>query len=325
MGTGPAGHDDEPVELVEPAHLRGIAGHDVDLAVGVVGAVCRDDEPVGDEPHGRADRGDIRAEPRRQFAIDLDPPLDARHRPAVADLDQAGLPFEGGAGRRRGRRQPFRIAARELELHGLAHGRAGARGAHLHPDAREVAHALAQLGDDLARRAPAAPVGEFEKEDADHVLVDLFAPAPIERRARVDPFDPRGPEDARLHLADETVALEDREIAARVHHDLRPVGFDLGKELDPAAEARVGPPARDENERGEPDESERSGEREAHQPHVEPDHAAHAVEVSALGGGDVALGGEIFSGRSAEKRADHGHEDERHEKRGAEGGDERDR
>ena len=146
--------DHQPVDLAQVARGQRIAGDDVDLVVGVVGAVGRDLQAVGDQPDGGADGGDVGAVAGRRLAVDRELPLDAGHRAAVGDVLQARQPVEEAAHllHDRVRACPGRCAAISSWT-GLPTGgpALGTRG--LDQDAGEIGGAAADLGHDLAGRS----------------------------------------------------------------------------------------------------------------------------------------------------------------------------
>ena len=176
------GVDHQPVELGQVPRGQRVAGDDVDLVVGVVGAVGRDLDAVGDQADGRADRRDVGAVAGRGLAIDRELPFDAGHRPAVGDVLEAGQAVEEAAHRGDHRRQLLGLAGRDLDLHRLADRRAGVRHPRLDPDAGDVAGAPPHLGHDLFAGRPRLPVGELEHDHAHDILVDVVAAFPADAR-----------------------------------------------------------------------------------------------------------------------------------------------
>jgi hypothetical protein len=76
------------VERVNAARGRGIAHADVDLLRRIVGTVLADENAVGDELHGRADRLCIGAEAVGDVAVDVEVPFDAGQRTRVFKIAQ---------------------------------------------------------------------------------------------------------------------------------------------------------------------------------------------------------------------------------------------
>ena len=304
---------------------QGVAGDDVDLVIGVVGAVGRDLDAVGDQADGRAHRHDVGAVAGRGLAIDRELPFDAGHRPAVGDVLQAGQAVEELAHRGDHGRQLLGLAGRDLDLHRLADRRAGVRHPRLDPDAGDVAGTPPHLGHDLFAGQPCLPIGELEHDHAHDILVDVVAAFPADRTAGVDVLDPGQAQDAALDLAHDLVALQDRLVAASMDHDLRLLGLDLREELDPAAERGVGPPAAHDQADARHRHQQRPTDEHGEQPDIGADPPPHVGEVAVLGGGQAVARRIVLGAGAAEHGAQYRHEHHGHDQRGQERGHQRDR
>ena len=231
--------DAQLVELPEVPFGEAVAHADVDLLVAVVGPVVAEQHAIGHQLDLRADRGDVGAEAAGLLAVDHDAPFDARHRPAVAHVLEAGQPAKEAPDLVHDRLERLGVGGGDLELHRLAHRRPCLGLPLLDPDAGEVRGARADLGQDLRRRPARAPVGELQQDDADHVLVDVLAPE-VNAAAGVDRLQPVDRQQPLLDLGHQTIPLDRRQIAAGVDLDLRLLRLDLREEADAGADAGVG-------------------------------------------------------------------------------------
>ena len=204
----------------------GIARPDLDLLVGVVGPVFAHLDAVGHELDRGADLGKIGAENRRLRPVDGDLPLDARHGPAVLDIDEAIDLAHCLEDQHQRRLEPRRIVRTEYDLHRLADRRTGVGRAGLDQDAGELGGPLADFREDFRRRGARLPVGELELVDADNVLCQLlaqpFAACPGNKPIRF----PRCPGSA-ARPGDQRVFFPDRQVASGVHLHLRFFGLHI--------------------------------------------------------------------------------------------------
>ena len=83
------GRDAQLVEALQVALVKREAQPDIEFFVGIIGTVFGKLDPVGDHLDGIAQQGDIGAVAGGLFTIDMQPPFDARQRPAVFDIDKA--------------------------------------------------------------------------------------------------------------------------------------------------------------------------------------------------------------------------------------------
>jgi hypothetical protein len=94
-------------------------------------------------------------------------------------------------------------------------------------------------------------MSELELDHPDGIFGELAHAARLLADAGVDGLEPIELDHAALDLADETVLLLERKIAACMHDNLAVIGLHAGEELDPAAELAVGELHHDEKDRRE--------------------------------------------------------------------------
>jgi hypothetical protein len=258
------------VDLIEAAPLRREPHQDVDRLVAVHRPVFRGLEPIGDELDGAADRADAGVVFGRLGFVELDAPVDAGERLAVVEIANVAVAGEDRRDFLRRCRQHGRIDRTELHLDGLAGGRARARRRHLDENAGDVRRFRANGIHDLVRRRPAAPMRELELDHPDGIFGELAHAARLLADAGVDGLEPIELEHAALDLADETVLLLERKVAARMHDYLAVIGLHAGEELDSAAELAVGELHHDEKDRGERQGRSGMTQRKANRAHVGP-------------------------------------------------------
>ena len=121
----------------------------------------------------------------------------------------------------------------------------------------------------MSRRA-AAPIGEFELDDADGVLGKLAQAARLLADARVHGLEAVEGEHPLLDSAEHPVLLVERNIAAGVHDHLAEIGLDIGKELDAAAELAIGRLHRNQQEGRERECRAGMAQRQPHRAHIGP-------------------------------------------------------
>ena len=85
------GRDAQGVERVNAAIFGRIAHPDVDFVVGVIGSVFADQNAIGHKLHRGADGLRVGVEPARQFAVDVEVPLDAGQRAGIFHVAQLRL------------------------------------------------------------------------------------------------------------------------------------------------------------------------------------------------------------------------------------------
>ena len=141
--------------------------------------------------------------------------------------------------------------------------------------------ALAHLAKDPRRRRAGLPVGEFQQQDADHVVVDPLA-LKRDAAAGIDRIDPRDRQDLPLDLLDQQIGIDRREVAAGMDLDLRDVGLDFRKELDPMAVGAVGHRGPHGDGQGADQHQQRMPQQPVQQPDVATGQAAQSRKVAAL-------------------------------------------
>ena len=218
--------DPQTVECQDAPLLWRKAQADVDVVIGIVGPVAPDKRTVCYELDEAADGGDVCAETPRLLAIDLEPPFDAGHGAGVVDVDEAGHAFHLRAQALHRVLDGGRVVPDHPHLHRLAlHGAALL----LHEfgaDAGKPLEPLADLRLDLRGRPALAPVGQQQRDAPDGVL----RPPRAGSDAGVDVVHPVDALKPAFHLAHEAVHLGDREIAAGMHIDPRPVRLAVREE-----------------------------------------------------------------------------------------------
>ena len=111
---------------------------------------------------------------------------------------------------------------------------------------------------------------ELELDNPDGIFSELAHAARLLADAGIDGLEPIELEHAALDLADETVLLLERKIAARMHDNLAVIGLHAGEELDPTSELAVGDLHHDKKHRGERQGRSRMTQRKANRAHVGP-------------------------------------------------------
>ena len=178
--------------------------------------------------------------------------------------------------------QQFGVAGAKLHLHRFADRRAGFRLAGLDIDAGEAGCPRADIGQDLVGRAPLFPLVELDGDLADDVLGDILpvagaAGARVHRREFA-----RQSQHLNLDLAHQGVFLEDRQIAARMHHDDGLLGFDVGEEFQSFAVDREIDPGADHGDGSQHENFRRVPQ--GHRQHLQigAGEPAHRVESAVL-------------------------------------------
>ena len=245
---------------------------------------------------------------RRCGAVDLQFPIDTGRRQATVDVNHIRYFSQAVRHLLCHGIQSGRVGGGQLDLNGFAGRRTRRRNRHFDIHTGDPHHRRPQIGQDGVGILAFPPVDEFILNDPDHIGGDIVAGPSGFAGPGVDRGDAGPTQNPLFSLAHQRVFLLDRQVATRLDIQQAEIRFDIGEELDTAAELAIAIGHSHQQTDRQKQHDERMAHCAAHHPHI----------------GTVAVSGRFLE-RLGDDRPQHRHKDQRIKQRRRQGDDQGDR